>query len=45
MPLLTLEHRHRAYRADFVIYGFAVLALGLTLVLQHPPGSTGVLEH
>lgn len=43
MPLLTLEHSPGAYRADFLIYGAATLALGLTLALGHPPGSAGAL--
>jgi sterol desaturase/sphingolipid hydroxylase (fatty acid hydroxylase superfamily) len=36
MGLFTLEHGKGAYRADFVLYGAAVLALAAFLVLDAP---------
>jgi sterol desaturase/sphingolipid hydroxylase (fatty acid hydroxylase superfamily) len=38
MPLLSIEHSTTAYRADFFLYGSAMLALGAWLVLRAPSG-------
>lgn len=38
MPLISLEHSSTAYRADFVLYGSAVLGLGAWLTLRGPAG-------
>jgi sterol desaturase/sphingolipid hydroxylase (fatty acid hydroxylase superfamily) len=37
MGLLTLEHGKIAYRADFALYGAAVLALAAFLAMEGPP--------
>ena len=36
MNLFTLEHSRRAYRADFVLYGLAVLLMAALLLLDGP---------
>ncbi len=38
MGLLSLEHGRAAYRADFVVYGAAVLGLAGALTWRGPPG-------
>ncbi len=38
MGLLSLEHGRAAYRADFVLYGAAVVALATTLLWRGPRG-------
>jgi cyclopropane-fatty-acyl-phospholipid synthase len=38
MDLFSLEHSKAAYRADFVLYGAAVVALAGYLLLAVPPG-------
>lgn len=39
MTLMSIEHSTFAYRADFVVYGGAVTALGGWLILGHPAGT------
>lgn len=36
MGLFTLEHSQRSHRADFVLYGSAVLLLAAYLLLEAP---------
>lgn len=46
MSFLSFEHGRFAYRADFVLYGIAVVGLAALLVLRTPPGTgplTGAL--
>jgi hypothetical protein len=38
MPLLSIEHGTTTYRADFLLYGSAVLALSIWLVVRAPSG-------
>ena len=38
MGLIKLEHSRFAYRADFALYGAAVLAMAVTLLFGAPPG-------
>jgi sterol desaturase/sphingolipid hydroxylase (fatty acid hydroxylase superfamily) len=38
MGLLTIEHGKAAYRADFAVYGAAVVTLGAFLLVATPPG-------
>jgi cyclopropane-fatty-acyl-phospholipid synthase len=44
MRLISIEHSAFAYRADFVLYGAAVLGLASWLVLRGPPGMGVELE-
>jgi cyclopropane-fatty-acyl-phospholipid synthase len=39
MPLFSLEHSRRAYRADFALYGLISLTMATTLLLASPNGS------
>ena len=43
MGLFTMEHGKAAYRADFVLYGTAVVALGTFLMVAAPDGQRIVL--
>lgn len=41
MPAFNIEHSPARYRADFIVYAFAVVTLTLWLALQTPTGSVG----
>jgi sterol desaturase/sphingolipid hydroxylase (fatty acid hydroxylase superfamily) len=43
MPLFTLEHSKTVYRADFVLYGAAVVCLALYLIVASPQRDHGSL--
>jgi len=43
MGLLTLEHSRAAYRADFALYGLAVVALSVMLLRYGPPARVASL--